>query len=345
MTDSDLSDIGSDVSDLSYISDLDDEHQSVNYDLSNGSPIDTNNFNIVHYNINSITADGRLDQLSDICSTLNLDVLIITESKIDQTIPSNLLTIPGYHEPVRRDRNINGRDGGGVLIYISEHLVFQQRQNLQSDFFEHIWVDVKIRNISFAINAFYRPSNESAESHNMFLNTAESILSQLSSYNATHKIIASDLNFGNCYCKYPVLNPKPLDARAPDLFSSYGFSQLIDIPTRVTHNTTSLIDLIFEFNTEGVVCHGTLPQIADHDGVLVSYDIISQKHKPKTKQMNDYKNADIDGLIQYITSFDINSAVFSHPTVAQAELYSNDLTNAFSLFVPCKTVIIRPTLV
>ena len=121
MTDSDLSDIGSDVRDLSYISDLDDEHQSVNNDLSNGSPINTNNFNIVHYNINSITADGRLDQLSDICSTLNLDVLIITESKLDQTIPINLLTIPGYHEPVRRDRNINGRDGGGVSNYISEH--------------------------------------------------------------------------------------------------------------------------------------------------------------------------------------------------------------------------------
>ena len=82
MTDSDLSDIDSVVSDISYISDLDDyEYQSINYDLSNGSPIDVNNFNIVHYNINSITAQGRLDQLSDICTTLNLDVLIITESK------------------------------------------------------------------------------------------------------------------------------------------------------------------------------------------------------------------------------------------------------------------------
>ena len=83
MTDSDLSDVGSNVSDLSYISDFDDECQSLNYDLSNGSPINNNNFNLVHFNINSITADGRLDQLSDICTVLNLDVLIITESKLD----------------------------------------------------------------------------------------------------------------------------------------------------------------------------------------------------------------------------------------------------------------------
>ena len=49
MTDGDMSDIGSDVSDLSYISDLDDEHQSVNYDLSNGSPINSNNFYSLQY--------------------------------------------------------------------------------------------------------------------------------------------------------------------------------------------------------------------------------------------------------------------------------------------------------
>ena len=57
--------------------------------------------------------------------------------------------------------------------------------------------------------------------------------------------------------------------------------------------------------------------------------------------MYDYKNTDINGLIQYITQFDFNPAVFSNPTLAQAELYSNVLTNAFPLCVPCKTVIIR----
>ena len=85
MNDDSLSDVCSTISDVSYLSDLDDNCQSVNIDLSNGSPFNLNNFNIVHYNINSITAADRLDQLSDICSILNLDVLIITESKLDNT--------------------------------------------------------------------------------------------------------------------------------------------------------------------------------------------------------------------------------------------------------------------
>ena len=162
MNDIAFSDVSSNVSDLSYISDLDFDIQSYNYDLSNGSPVDINNFNIVHFNINSITADDRLEQLSDICSILNLDVLISTESKLDNTIPTSMITL-------RRDRN---RHGGGVLIYIAEHLIFNQREQLQSDNFEHIWVDVKLRNTSFAINTLYRPPNETTLSHELFLSTA-----------------------------------------------------------------------------------------------------------------------------------------------------------------------------
>ena len=96
-----------------------------------------------------------------------------------------------------------------------------------------------------------------------------------------YKIIASDLNFGNCYSKYPILDPKPLDSSAPDLFSSYGYNQMIDIPTRITETTVSLIDLFFINNVENVICHGTLSKIADHDGVIVSFN--SKITKPPQK--------------------------------------------------------------
>ena len=122
--------------------------------MSNGSPIDTNNFKIVHFNINSILAPDRLEQLSSVCQILKIDVLVLTESKLDQTIPTNLITIPGYHEPLRHDRPVNGRNGGGVLVYIAENLVFNHKIDLQSDHFEHIWVDVKVKSRTFAINGF-----------------------------------------------------------------------------------------------------------------------------------------------------------------------------------------------
>ena len=82
MNDDSFSDVCSNLSDTSYLSDIDiDDCQSINFDLSNGSPINVNNFNIVHFNINSITAENRLNQLSDICQTLNLSVLGKTSEK------------------------------------------------------------------------------------------------------------------------------------------------------------------------------------------------------------------------------------------------------------------------
>ena len=77
-----MSDCSSECSNISQLSDFDDESKSFNFDLSNGSPIKIDNFNVIHYNINSILAPDKLNQLTDVCKLLKIDVLIITESKV-----------------------------------------------------------------------------------------------------------------------------------------------------------------------------------------------------------------------------------------------------------------------
>ena len=59
-----------------------------------------------------------------------------------------------------------------------------------------------------------------------------------------------------------------MDYTAPDLFASYGFSQFNDLPTSETNDTISLIDLFFKYNTENVICHGTLTIVIDLSAVL-----------------------------------------------------------------------------
>ena len=142
----------SECSDISYISDIEEDFHSLNIDISNGPPIDIEKFKIVHYNINSILATDRIEELTETCRTLRIDVLILSESKLDQNIPNNLITIPGYHEPLRHDRN---RNGGGVLMYIGETLAFQHRSELQSANYEHLWAEVRINDKIFAINGLY----------------------------------------------------------------------------------------------------------------------------------------------------------------------------------------------
>ena len=321
-------------------SEPDENPKCISLDISNGSTINKDNFTVLHYNINSILAEGRLEELGLVCSTLNVAVLICTESKLSQTIPNNLLQINGYHEPIRHDRN---RFGGGCIIYISNSLTFKHQIQLQSNKFEHLWVDVRTKDKLYAINALYRPPIENPESHSEFMEETEIILARLSTYNADNKVIASDLNFGNTYCKFPILAPKPLDNSAPDLFSGFGFTQLIDIPTRVTADTISLIDLIFTFNTDNIQSFGTLPRIADHEGVFVSFHCHRNKTKNVSRIIHDFKNADEEGLIKFLKTFDFQSAVFSKPIINQAEAFSNILSEAVAKFVPTKEIIIKPT--
>ena len=104
-----------------------------------------------------------------------------------------------------------------------------------------------------------------------------------------------------------------------------------------------MIDLIFVNKPDDIICHGTLPSIADHEGTLVCFNTKSKKPKQKSKIIYDYKNADVEGLIKYIKEYDFHNTVFNQPTVGQTEIYTQILQEAFAKFVPCKTVLIKPT--
>ena len=52
----------------------------------------------------------------------NLDILAMSETKLDSSISNSEIHIEGY-DVVRLDREVNGRYGGGVCIYIYEIIV------------------------------------------------------------------------------------------------------------------------------------------------------------------------------------------------------------------------------
>ena len=159
------------------MSELDDIPKSVTVDFSNGSPLNSRDFFIVHYDIDSITADDRISELSTVCNAMKIDCLVLTDSKIDETIPSNLIHIQGYHEPIRHDRT---RHGGGTIIYVAQHLTFKHQKSLQHNLFEHLCVDVKVCEKIYCINTLYRPSTQTtSHDHETFLTTTEEILSNL----------------------------------------------------------------------------------------------------------------------------------------------------------------------
>ena len=46
-------------------------------------------------------------------------VLVVTETKLDDSFPTSQFLVKGFAEPFRLDRN---RNGGGVMIYIRDDI-------------------------------------------------------------------------------------------------------------------------------------------------------------------------------------------------------------------------------
>ena len=91
-------------------------------------------------NINSLHA--HIDELRITMNGTKIDILCINETKLDSTINYHEVCLSGF-ELVRRDRNINGRNGGGLCIYIRSNLNFHMRDDLNSKILENLTVEIK----------------------------------------------------------------------------------------------------------------------------------------------------------------------------------------------------------
>ena len=80
----------------------------------------TNRLILRHLNINLIV--GRFDHLKVLIGK-NIDILVLTETKIDSSFPNAQFKIDGFSAPLKLDRNIFG---GGVLIYVREDIPCKQ---------------------------------------------------------------------------------------------------------------------------------------------------------------------------------------------------------------------------
>ena len=75
---------------------------------------------IGHLNITSLRNKFEILVFS---IAVNLDILIISETKLDESFPVSQFLIPGFEEPIRLDRSSSS--GGGIMLYIREGIPFR----------------------------------------------------------------------------------------------------------------------------------------------------------------------------------------------------------------------------
>ena len=110
---------------------------------------------IGHININFLY--GKYEALKCLIKN-NLDILVITETKLDDSYTPNQFKIDGFANPFRLDRD---KHGGGVMIFVRSNLVVREIPfGTKPNDVEVIFLELILRNKKWLLVGGYNPKKE-----------------------------------------------------------------------------------------------------------------------------------------------------------------------------------------
>ena len=299
----------------------------------------TSNITISHVNINSITSRCRLDELSYCASLQGIDILCLTETKLDDSIHPSLFSLDCYHTPLTRHRN---RSGGGVAIYVRNNLAVKRLPNLEISGVEWIWCLVKVKHTTLIICSIYVPPNLSSEQYSLVTSKLSESISAAQIYGPDNIIILGDFNAGNTFLDSKFSNHSPLipyESILHDEILSSNLEQLINEPTRYIESSgiANLRDLILVSNMSMVESSGVLPPFSkiDHTPIFVALKIEAPSISTQTRQYWDYRQTDTEKLTRLLMDTDWDQLLDCDIDKATENL-TNALLGAAKASIPIK---------
>ena len=108
-----------------------------------------------NFNINSISS--KFDQMKVLLQG-NIDILVLTETKLDSSFSSNQFILEGYSKPFRLDRNKNG---GGLLVYVREDIPCKElKLHNFNEHIEGIFIEINLRKCKWLPFTTYHPPSQ-----------------------------------------------------------------------------------------------------------------------------------------------------------------------------------------
>ena len=274
---------------------------------------------------------------------LNVPVIGITETKLDNTVYDSEVTIDRY-SIVRNDRS---RKVGGAVCYIRSS-IFYSRKTCLSDILENIFIDLlfpKTKPIS--LGNFYKPPSQAR-----FL---ERMVTEFESPELNNELyILGDFNIdlpfkGDCILyeihgiKNHLKDFSPEIKKYNKFCSIYDLKQLINFPTRITCNTSTFIDHILTNAHDNISQSGVINiAISVHNMIYCIRKILKakyNKHKELTFQSLINDSVDVYEQVLERNSFP-NYDNFHNPDIAYNK-FINRLVCVVNALAPFRTVRVK----
>ena len=92
-------------------------------------------------NCNARSLCKKMDELQCVCDDDNIDICAISESWLNDDIPTTSVGLFGYFPPMRNDRS--HKRGGGVAVYVRQGLQYRHWPELQDSAVESVCITIR----------------------------------------------------------------------------------------------------------------------------------------------------------------------------------------------------------
>ena len=278
-------------------------------------------FKIASLNITSLPK--HIDELRIAMKNNEIDVLAINESRMDNSIAPEMVTVHGYNW-VSKDRN---RFGGGVGFYVRNTINFCLRHDLNVDDIEILTIEIiKNRVKPFLITTWYRPPSDTINILYKFENCLKLIDNE-----DKESIILGDIN-----CDLLDNNPTSLISELKFITNLYQYEQLIKEPTRITKDTSTLIDHFYTTNSNLITSSGvTAMTISDHYLIYGIRKFKTFKQAPKFIEYRDFKHFNEQNFLWNLASLSTLNLIHSDPNKSWIS-WKNKFLETVNMHAPLK---------
>ncbi len=276
---------------------------------------------IEHINAQSLL--GSIDEVRLLVKERNIDVFCVGESWLLPNLPDVYVSIPGY----KIFRCDNGR-GGGVCIYVRDILTVNM-MNLnvsKQEGIEDVWVTVQCRKLpSIIIGCVYRHPKAPSATFDYIQDILKTLI-----FRDKALFILGDFN-DNLLAK---------DNKMTKIMKICKLTQLVNKPTRVTHTSSTLLDLVITNKPNNVLSCDVVPhEIADHDLTSIIVDIRKPKKLPVVRTFRHLGNYNKDDfclrLIQNSENF--NMILDTDNVNTQVDIFTSTFIKCLDDCAPCVT--------
>lgn len=239
-------------------------------------------------NLNARSIINKVLELEHILLAYNPDIVVITETWLNENILNNEIVPPGY-ELIRKDRRTRG---GGVAIVLKSGLSVVEMEEQEKA--EALWCKVKVDNSYFVVGALYRPPNAPLE-----------ILEETKEYLLNHCrrdcniILAGDFNLPSI--NWTSLSAGPTEIESAecllDIAFAFDLTQVVNSYTRIQGSSMSMLDCIFLSGVYKEYIIEVLEGISDHSLVLLELPLNVQRAQCKKTKVLDFSRADDVSII------------------------------------------------